>query len=551
MDAVLIIPAYDPGTELAALIERIPPEAVLRIIVVDDGSGSETQRFFAECASLPRVTVLRHAVNLGKGAALKTAFNHVLCHYPSALGVITADADGQHLAGDILRVARSLAANPDRLVLGSRDFRGQVPLRSRLGNVITRNLVRLLIGGSLGDTQTGLRGIPRKLLPHLLRIRSSGYEFELDMLIAARHQGVPVAEERIATVYEPDNPTSHFNPLLDSMRIYFVLFRFGVLSLLTAAVDNFMFFLLYGVTGSIAQSQAGGRMLAVLFNYTAARRAVFLSDQAHRALLPKYLLLVVASGVASYGLIQVLLRVFPVPVIGAKLLAETALFVLNFLVQRDYVFRRENRPAATDWDRYYTSTPFAAKLTRKYTLGVLLRAMKRHLGTGAGSIVEIGGANSCFLDGILRELKPAAYHVIDNNAYGLGLLRKRSDGAGLHLHLQDVMAVEPGLQADMVFSVGLIEHFDRAGTRRAIDAHFRLLKPGGYALISYPTPTWLYRAARYLCELAGLWKFPDERPLLAGEVRAAAEGWGRVEFEKTLWPLVFTQRLMVVRKTES
>ncbi len=67
-----------------------------------------------------------------------------------------------------------------------------------------------------------------------------------------------------------------------------------------------------------------------------------------------------------------------------------------------------------------------------------------------------------------------------------------------------------GFQADVVFSIGLIEHFDPAGTRQAIEAHFALLKPGGYAIISYPTPTWLYRAARTLTEAAGLWKFHDE-----------------------------------------
>jgi glycosyltransferase involved in cell wall biosynthesis/SAM-dependent methyltransferase len=543
MDVVLIIPALNPGVSLTALVDQIPPQAVRRILIVDDGSAAESQPEFERCAARPHVTLLRHAVNLGKGAAIKTAINHALCRYPQC-GVVTADADGQHLPEDILGVARALAANPDRLILGSRDFKGAVPLRSRIGNAVTRQLVRLLIGSAIADTQTGLRGIPASLLPHLLRIRSTGYEFELDMLIAARHQNVTVTEESIQTVYEPGNPTSHFNPLLDSMRIYFVLLRFAALSLLTAVVDNLAFFLFYGLTGSIGLSQAGGRALAVLFNYTSARRAVFLSGEAHRVVLPKYLLLVAASGLASYALISGLLAASAIPVIAAKLIAESALFAVNFLVQRDFIFLRRGSPVATDWDAYYSSTPVTAKLTRQYTMSVLLEAMRR---IAPRDIVEIGGANSCFLDGILRHIRPAAYHVIDNNAYGLGLLEKRS-AEGLQLHLQDVLALDAKLQADLVFSVGLIEHFDAAGTASAIDAHFRLLKPGGYALISFPTPTWLYRAARALCEFAGLWKFPDERPLLPEEVRATAGRWGNVEFEKTLWPLVFTQRLMVVRK---
>jgi 2-polyprenyl-3-methyl-5-hydroxy-6-metoxy-1,4-benzoquinol methylase len=66
--------------------------------------------------------------------------------------------------------------------------------------------------------------------------------------------------------------------------------------------------------------------------------------------------------------------------------------------------------------------------------------------------------------------------------------------------------------ADVVFSVGLIEHFDQSGTNAMIRAHFKALKPAGCAIISFPTPTWLYRAAPRLAETLGLWKFPDERP---------------------------------------
>ncbi len=110
------------------------------------------------------------------------------------------------------------------------------------------------------------------------------------------------------------------------------------------------------------------------------------------------------------------------------------------------------------------------------------------------------------------------------------------------------MNLDMNMQADLVYSVGLIEHFDAAGTRRAIDAHFRLLKPNGVALITFPTPTWLYRIARSAAEALGQWKFPDERALSPEEVRESAARWGEVQFEKTLWPLVFTQRLLVVRK---
>jgi len=78
--------------------------------------------------------------------------------------------------------------------------------------------------------------------------------------------------------------------------------------------------------------------------------------------------------------------------------------------------------------------------------------------------------------------------------------------------------------------------------------HFDLLKPGGYALVSFPTPTWVYRAARSVVELLTMWNFPDERPLSRSAVFQSIPAGGEVVFEKTLWPLVFTQHMMVIRK---
>jgi hypothetical protein len=207
---------------------------------------------------------------------------------------------------------------------------------------------------------------------------------------------------------------------------------------------------------------------------------------------------------------------------------------------------------ATDWDRYYQSTPFTARFTRRYTQSVLVSVLRRFTRADgmAPVVVEIGGANSCFLDRICQAVRPRAYHVIDRNEYGLGLLRERVRGrSDVFLHRGDVLQFkDSGLRADVVFSVGLIEHFDKPGTRQAIRAHFDLLDSGGFAILSFPTPTWLYRVARLIAERSGQWRFSDERPLQIAEVGEAVKDFGEVIFEKTLWPLVFTQHLMVVRK---
>ncbi len=205
---------------------------------------------------------------------------------------------------------------------------------------------------------------------------------------------------------------------------------------------------------------------------------------------------------------------------------------------------------ATDWDSYYQSVPSTAKLTRKYTTRMLLDCMQRFAGAGPLAIVEIGGANSCFLDSVLAAIPCRSYDVVDTNRYGLSLLEKRAPNSGvLRVHQQSVLSLEMDLTADVVYSVGLVEHFQTAETRRAVLAHFEPLRPGGIVIVTFPTPTWLYRASRKCIETAGRWKFPDERPLKPAEVRAALEEKGQILFEKTLWPLVLTQHLIVARKT--
>ena len=166
----VLIPAYKPGRALVELVRRLSAAAVSAVIIVDDGSGPSYQSLFEELRLFPRTHLLRHAVNLGKGAALKTGINYALCNFPCMCGMVTADADGQHAFEDILAVAAKIKEGTGALILGVRQFRGNtIPLRSRLGNALTRGVFRVLVGESVADTQTGLRGIPAALLPALDR----------------------------------------------------------------------------------------------------------------------------------------------------------------------------------------------------------------------------------------------------------------------------------------------------------------------------------------------------------------------------------------------
>jgi putative flippase GtrA len=129
------------------------------------------------------------------------------------------------------------------------------------------------------------------------------------------------------------------------MRIYFVLLRFALISMCTAVIDNLLFSACYLYTGNKLTSQAVGRLGAMSFNFAAVKRMVFNSrGRALREFL-QYAALVAVSGTLSYGLIVLFTTHLSMGVLKAKLVAESILFLANFLVQRDLIFTSGGQPA--------------------------------------------------------------------------------------------------------------------------------------------------------------------------------------------------------------
>lgn len=341
MSFVIIIPAYKPTGDLPRLLTELRALTDVPIIIVDDGGGSAYADIFDACVTAPNVTLLRNAVNLGKGAALKHGLNHALLTFPEATAFVTADADGQHRPADILAVA--IAATPEALVLGSRTFASDVPLKSKFGNIVSRHVYRIVAGIGVSDTQTGLRAISRRLAELSLAIRANRYEFETEQLIVARREGIAFREVPIETVYVDNNRGTHFNPLRDSLRIYFALLRYAASSIATTIVDLVVFVMLIGGGAGILWANLGSRAAAILLQFYLVKNFVFKSEGG----LVRFALF--AAYVWGMGLISAALQIQFADLTGArpivaKVTVDAVLFVFNFVFLRQILFRRGWRP---------------------------------------------------------------------------------------------------------------------------------------------------------------------------------------------------------------
>lgn len=339
MNIPILIPAYNPDETLLEVTGGLFRAGFNDIVIVDDGSNPECAPVFQKLEETGNCHVLRHAVNCGKGRALKTGLNYVYLNFPDAPGVVTADADGQHRPEDIVAVAKALTENPGKMTIGARKMGKDVPFRSLLGNVLTRVVFALVMGKKITDTQSGLRGLPRAMLPDILKIKGERYEFEINMLILTKMKSMAILEVPIDTIYIEDNKSSHFNPFFDSMKIYFQLLRYAFSSMLTSILDFIVFTIMFALSDNIMISILVARfVVGSIFNFIVNRWLVFHSRAGVLSSLFKYYTAILIMSIISYQLIDLAMAHLGFSVVMAKVVVETLLFGVTFLIQRDFVF---------------------------------------------------------------------------------------------------------------------------------------------------------------------------------------------------------------------
>ena len=355
----VVLPSLDPDDKLIAVIDGLLEYGFTDIILVNDGSKPENLHYFTEQAELhPEIHLLHHEVNKGKGAALKNAFNWFLANRPDGIGVVTVDGDNQHHPEDTRACCEHMMTHC-KPVLGCRDFNQEdVPARSSFGNKTTSAIFKIFVGMTISDTQTGLRAIPRDVLKILVDVAGDRFEYETNMLLSFKQNGIDFDEVKIRTVYIEENKSSHFRVIHDSWRIYKLIlahfFRYTVSSLTSAVVDTASYtiltMLLQGILKGFTLTAVSGvlaRVISSLLNFFLNKKLVFKTNVSTGKAMLRYYALALPQMAAQVLLTQGVYSLLSIPDTATFLrtliyiVVMTVLYVVSYMIQQRWVFAPE------------------------------------------------------------------------------------------------------------------------------------------------------------------------------------------------------------------
>ena len=351
-NVAIIIPALNPTPSLIEYVKALLTEGAAQVIVVNDGSREELTPIFTTCSQLNNCTVLTHEINKGKGRALKTAFTYFLKNMNHLAGVITADADGQHAVEDVCKLAKVLTDMQTGILLGVRDFsQNNVPFRSKFGNRATSLIFRFLYGYKLQDTQTGLRGIPIKELPQITKLKGERYEYEINMLIFARKMNIRMKEIPIQTLYFNHNDGSHYNSIIDSIRVFRKLIsgllRYSFSTIASGVIDILCFILLANVffielplKTRVFFATSLARVLSSSCNFYMNRKLVFQAGNQLTGSIIRYYSLVIGQIIVSYALVVSANLSLGANIVLVKIIVDTLLGIISYQLQLHWVFKK-------------------------------------------------------------------------------------------------------------------------------------------------------------------------------------------------------------------
>ena len=334
---IAIIPSYEPTYVLIELVISLKKDNYI-IIVIDDGSGENYKKIFEECKKYSYV--ISYENNKGKGYALKRGMQYVKNNYNDYI-IITIDSDGQHKVEDANKLYNYCIEHKDELVTGKRIRSNKTPIKSKIGNGITRSVFKITTGLDVYDTQTGLRCFSNNLIDFMLFVPGERFEYEMNVLLECARNKTKIKELEIQTVYENKNKGTHFKAIKDSVKIYKEIIKFSLSSIVSFVTDYVFFTLFLSIVKNLNTSNIIARVISSIINYSINKEFVFKSKKSLYKSAIQYFLLAVFILIINTIILNVLVIIININPLIAKLLTETILFIISWIIQKNIVFTRQ------------------------------------------------------------------------------------------------------------------------------------------------------------------------------------------------------------------
>lgn len=344
MSHAVIITLYYENRKTIELCNKLHELGAENIVIVNDGCPYKNE-FFNELISIGC-----HIINLkgqnGKGASLRAGIKFAHDNLYNITGYITADADGQHSAEDVMKISRALDLRPDCLILGRRNLRkSKAPLAVRFGHFISSIYFKVITGVRCKDTQTGLRGIPASLYDIAMETKGDRFDYEMNFLTICADRKISFYDVNTTAQYSKEQKSS-YRIFKDSYLIYKTPLKFATSSVGCTMIDLLLFtifayLLPSSMVWNVALATVMARIISGGINFLINRKMIFKNDGKARNQAMRFIILFFCIMCASTVIVS-LLSFIPIPVTIIKAIVDLMLWTVNYTIQRQWVFK-ENK----------------------------------------------------------------------------------------------------------------------------------------------------------------------------------------------------------------
>ena len=222
------------------------------------------------------------------------------------------------------------------------------------------------------------------------------------------------------------------------------------------------------------------------------------------------------------------------------------LLIIKIILDKILVFK-PLQFKVTNWKKYYSKKPLKiVEKKRLNNINYILKVLKENNFKG-GKVLEYGGGNSSVAEAISKNYNIDKFTIVDSNEYGIELLDNKNI-KNLNKKCESIFDYNDKIEYDLIYSVGLIEHFQGKELEKCIKRHFKYAKNNSLVLFTFPVPKMKYKVIRFIYEIFNKWQYTDEVPLKKVYVEYLLKKHGKILYSEVNKGLILPQAIILVKK---